>query len=171
LGAITLDLLYHFHTLDDLAEDNVLAIEPAGDDGGDEELGAVGVLAGVGHGEQARLSMRQLEVLIRELLAVDGLATSAIVVGEVAALEHELGDDAVEARALVAEAVLAGAQLAKVFGCPGDNIVIELEDNPLGLLFANLDIKENVTHFFGWFFGVVSQRVCCCWVLLFDGLD
>ena len=40
--------------------------------------------------------MLQLEVLILELVAIDGLATSAIVVGEVTTLAHELGDDAVE---------------------------------------------------------------------------
>ena len=49
-------------------------------------------------------------VLIRELGAVDGLAAGAVVVGEVAALAHELGDHAVEGGALEAEALLAGAQ-------------------------------------------------------------
>jgi hypothetical protein len=31
---------------------------------GDEELGSVGVLSGVGHGEETRLGVLQLEVLI-----------------------------------------------------------------------------------------------------------
>jgi len=44
-----LDLVDDLEALEDLAEDNVLAVEPGGDGGGDEELGAVGVLAGVGH--------------------------------------------------------------------------------------------------------------------------
>jgi hypothetical protein len=41
----SLDGLDHSERLvvSDLAEDDVLAIEPAGDDGGDEELGAVAV--------------------------------------------------------------------------------------------------------------------------------
>jgi hypothetical protein len=56
----------------------VTAVEPRGDDGGDEELRAVGVGAGVGHGEQERLVVAELEVLVGELLAVDGLATSAL---------------------------------------------------------------------------------------------
>lgn len=38
-------------------------------------LAAVGVGTGVGHGEHARLSVLELEVLIGEFLAVDGLAT------------------------------------------------------------------------------------------------
>ena len=40
-----LDLLNDLVALEDLAEDDVAAIEPAGDDSGDEELGAVGVLS------------------------------------------------------------------------------------------------------------------------------
>ena len=44
----------------------MLSIEPAGNDSGDEELRAVGVLASVGHGEEARLGVLQLEVLVCE---------------------------------------------------------------------------------------------------------
>jgi hypothetical protein len=42
-----------------------------GDDSGDEELRAVGVLASIGHGQQARLGVLQLEVLVREAVTVD----------------------------------------------------------------------------------------------------
>jgi len=35
--------------ISNLAEDDVLAIEPAGDNSGDEELGTVGVRTGIGH--------------------------------------------------------------------------------------------------------------------------
>ena len=45
----------------------------------DEELGAVGVLAGVGHGQPARAVVLQLEVLVGELLAVDGSDTIIII--------------------------------------------------------------------------------------------
>jgi hypothetical protein len=38
----------------------------------------VRVGAGVGHGEDTGASVPQLEVLVLELLAVDGLATSAL---------------------------------------------------------------------------------------------
>lgn len=40
LGAV-LDLLDNVITLEDLAEDDVFAVQPGGDDGGDEELRAV----------------------------------------------------------------------------------------------------------------------------------
>lgn len=46
--------------------------------GRDEELRAVGVSAGVGHREQTRLCVLLVEVLVSELLSVDGLATSSV---------------------------------------------------------------------------------------------
>lgn len=41
-------------------------------------------------------SVLELEVLILKLVAIDGLAASAVVIGEITTLAHELGDDAVE---------------------------------------------------------------------------
>ena len=61
-----------------LAEDDVAAVEPGGDDGGDEELGAVGVGPRVGHAEEEGLVVGELEVLVGELLAVDGFAARAL---------------------------------------------------------------------------------------------
>lgn len=90
-------------------------------------------------------------LLVSELLAVDRLATSAVVVceritkvrprshrrrggvlsrggtgltGEVTTLEHKVGDDTVERRALVAKAVLAGRECAEVGGGLGDDVVV-----------------------------------------------
>lgn len=54
------------------------------------------------------------KVFIVKLLPVDGLAPGAVVVGEVTALAHELRDDAVEAAALEAKALLVGAQAAEI---------------------------------------------------------
>lgn len=50
--------------------------------------------------------MLQGKVLVRKLVSVDRLATSAIVVGEVTTLTHEVGNDTVEAAALETEARL-----------------------------------------------------------------
>lgn len=133
-----LDLLDDLVALKDLAENNVLAVEPGGDGGGDEKLRAVGVLAGVGHAcekscvsmimpvqlclhcakhtQETLLGVLQLKVLIRELVAVDALPASAVALGEVTALDHELLDDAVEVGALVAVALLAGCKGAEVLG-------------------------------------------------------
>lgn len=82
--------------LGDLAKDDVLAVEPRGGDGGDKKLGPVGVASGVGHREKAWAGVFYLEVLIGECGAVDRLAACAVVVSEVAALQHEVRDDPVE---------------------------------------------------------------------------
>jgi len=116
--------------ISNLAEDDVLAIQPGGNDGGDEELRAVGVGTSIGHGQHAGLGVSFLKVLIRKLLAVDRLATGAITTGEVATLQHELWDDSVEGRALVAEALLASAESTEVLGSLGNYIVVEDEVDP-----------------------------------------
>ena len=53
LGAEAFDLLDDVHPLDDLAEHNVLSVEPLGLGGAEEKLGAVSVGTGVGHGENS----------------------------------------------------------------------------------------------------------------------
>ena len=106
----------------------MLSVEPAGLGGAEEELGAVGVGASVGHGEDSGPGVLQLEVLILELVAVDGLAPGAVVVGEVSALAHEVGDHAVEGGVSEAEALLAGTEGAEVLGGAGNHITAELEE-------------------------------------------
>ena len=99
--------------------------------------------------------MGDFEVLIGELLTVDGLATGAlfnrnglaivsswktiakrkgnwiayVATGEVTTLEHELGDDTVELGALVTLDLGLGAELSEVLGSLGNNVVVELEVN------------------------------------------
>lgn len=114
LRSVRLDALDDVHALDDAAEHDVLAVQPRRLHGGQEELAAVGVWSSVGHGQDAWAGVLELEVLVLELVAVDRLATSAVVVGEVASLAHEVRDDTVESAALVAEALLARAQRAEV---------------------------------------------------------
>lgn len=101
--------------------------------------------------------MKLLEVLVGELLTVDGLATGTlqsrsisivskfvfflsvkvgrytdISTGEVTALQHERWDDTVERAALVAEALLTSAESTEVFGGLGDYIIIQLEVDASG---------------------------------------
>jgi hypothetical protein len=57
VGTVRLDLGDEVETLEDLAEDDVLAVQPRGLDGGDEELGAVGSGTGVSHREKSGLGV------------------------------------------------------------------------------------------------------------------
>jgi hypothetical protein len=143
LGADGLDRLDDVHAVDNDAEHDVLAVEPRGLDGAEEELGAVGARAGVGHGQDAGAGVLELEVLIRELGAVDGLAAGASAVGEVAALDHEVGDDAVERGALVVQrlarlalALLARAERAEVLDSLRDGLTVEAHGDASGRLAA-----------------------------------
>ena len=95
-------------------EDDVATVQPGGDGRGDEKLGAIGVRARVRHGERAGRRVGQRKVLVCKLGAVNGFAARARPFREVAALEHEVGDDAVEDGALVGQGLagLADALLA-----------------------------------------------------------
>lgn len=142
LAAERLDLLNDVHALDDGAEDNVTVVEPGSLDSGDKELRTVGVRAGVGHRHDAGSGVLQGEVLILELVAVDGLATSSVVVGEIAALAHEVGDDTVESGAFVSESLLAGAQCSEVFTRFWSYISSQLDDDTTERLVVSLHIEK-----------------------------
>lgn len=61
-----------------------------------------------------------------------------VATGEVTALEHEVGDDSVEGRALVAEALLASAESTEVLSGLGDHVVEEVEVDATLLLCRGL---------------------------------
>jgi len=84
--------------------------------------------SGIGHRQQERLVVLEVEVLVIELLAVYGFSASAIALREVSTLYHELLDDTVENGALVVQrlarlagAPLSGAEGAEVLGGLGDD--------------------------------------------------
>ena len=82
--------------------------------------------------------------LTLELLAVDRLSTGTVTAGEVATLEHEVGDDTVEGRALVAETMLAGGELAEVTSGLWDDVVVELEGDATRGLVVDRDVELRV---------------------------
>ncbi len=71
LRANSLDGLDDIQALNNLAEDNVLAVQPGAGDSANEELGSVGVGASVSHGKDTSASVLVDEVLISELSTVD----------------------------------------------------------------------------------------------------
>jgi hypothetical protein len=80
----------------------------------------------------------------RKLLAIDRFSPSTVVLGEVTSLQHELRDDTVETRALVAIAVLACAKLSEVPRSLGDDVVIKLEYDSTRVGAAYGDIKLRI---------------------------
>uniref|UniRef100_A0A8B9C633 Uncharacterized protein n=1 Tax=Anser brachyrhynchus TaxID=132585 RepID=A0A8B9C633_9AVES len=109
----------------------VLPIQPVCFITRDEELGAVGTFtARSGRAGLTRPRVLENEVFIIKLLPVDGFASSAVVVGEVSSLAHELGDDAVEAAPLEAEAFLVGTEAAEIF-CSGPEAEVSTAPQPL----------------------------------------
>jgi len=84
-----------------LAEDDVAAVEPGAGDRGDEELGAVGVWASVGHGEYSGATVTEIGV---EFVGETVSGTAASRLSWVAALEHEALNYAVEGDAVVVAA-------------------------------------------------------------------
>ena len=136
----------HVHALDHLAEDHMLAVEPRRLHGAEEELRAVGVRAGVGHAQDAGAGMLQLEILIGELLAVDRLAAGAVLVGEIAALAHEVWNDAVEGAAFVAEALFTGAERAEVLRRLGHDVRTQFNDHPPKRLAVGGDVPDSTAE-------------------------
>lgn len=135
-GTHDLDLLYRFvfgvrldetqatydaHAGLDAAEDCVLAVEPGRGGQRYEELAAVRVRPGVGHTQDSRAGMLELERLgdlVGELVAVDGGTTTARP-RRVASLHHEARDDAVEYRLVVVAAPRQGLEVGACLGRVG----------------------------------------------------
>ena len=111
--------IHNIHSRDNLTEDSVLAVEMRRGSQGDEELAAVCAGPAVGHGQDALARVDERAVkLVLELCAVDRGAAAAGAC-RVAALDHEVGDDAVENDVVVFVGVGQGG---KVLACLRDGI-------------------------------------------------
>ena len=133
-------------SINNLAVDDVLSVEPWAGNEGDEELRAICVFTGICHWEEVRFGMLDFEVFVFKLVSVDGLSSSAVMVGEVTSLGHEVVDDTMESWSLVSKSFLAGAESSEV-GCSfGDDVIIEFEDNFSSRVSVDGDVEEHVWH-------------------------
>jgi hypothetical protein len=79
LGLIALTFRYilngldNIHALKNPAKHDVFAIQPAGDDCGDEELRPVSIFTRVSHRENTRFGVAKFEILVSKALSVDRL--------------------------------------------------------------------------------------------------
>src|SRR5258708_546541 len=135
----------------------MLAGQPAGVGDGDEELRAIGVGAGVGHGEFAGL----LEAVLRALGLVGDLVAGAAHAGAfgVAALDHELRNHAMEDGAVIELGTLLAAAVP-LFGAFGE--ADEVGYGVGRVLFEELTddgafggFECRVGSWLGWHFGVL----------------
>jgi len=123
---------------------------------GDEKLRTVGVLSGVSHGQEERLSMLQFEVLVPELFTVNAFSTCSIEGSEVTTLGHETANDSVENRTLEMQrlsaewalAFLSGAETSEVLSCLGNDVSKEFHLDALLDFFSDFDVEIN-TRIFG----------------------
>ena len=136
-----------------LAEEGVVLVE--GVDGllGDEELAAVGVGSGVGHGQLAG----PVEVQVGIELVVEAVAGIAHAgAGGVAALDHELGNDAMEGGAVVERLVvllLVGRGVGPVLGALGQRDEVGYRLGRLLLIELAGDAAHGGVHDDDWAIG------------------
>jgi len=143
-GSTRFDLLHQVHVGRDFAEYDVLPIQPRGFHRADEELRTVRIWAGIGHGENSGLGVLQGKVFISKLLSVDRLSTGSVAASEVAALNHEFGNDTMKLTALETKALLPGAESSKVFSRLGNDVGVERElYAPFGLA-ADCNVEEHL---------------------------
>lgn len=83
-------LLHHIHALLDPPESHVLEVEVLRLLQGDEELRGVRVTPPTGHRQDSGACVLHVKVLVFKLVAVDGLASRSIVVGDITALKDRL---------------------------------------------------------------------------------
>ena len=81
-----------------------------------------------------RLAMILYKIFILKLVAVDALATSSVTPREVTTLAHEIRNDAVEDRALVAKAFLTSAQSTEILCNMEKMVMAEIHNYRLTIL-------------------------------------
>ena len=107
-----LDLIDDILSGHHMTEDRMFAVQMRGRHMGDEELAAVGVGAGVGHGEDAGARMLQGRI---DLVGEGVARTAGPGSQRTAALDHEIRDNPVEGQAIVEFMPLGSGAAAEIF--------------------------------------------------------
>jgi len=141
LTADFLDSSNYIHTFGDLAKNDVFAVQPTSNSGGDKELATVGVWSAVSHGQETWSNVFFDEVFVSEFFAVDRFSAGSVLSSEIASLAHETWDDSVEWTSFVAETFFSGAQSSEVFDGFWYNIVVHFENDSTGWFTANGHVK------------------------------
>mmetsp|Transcript_13072 Transcript_13072/g.18072 ORF Transcript_13072/g.18072 Transcript_13072/m.18072 type:complete len:258 (-) Transcript_13072:197-970(-) len=139
-----------FVSFEDFAKDDMFSVKVRSWGNSQEKLRSIGMLPSVRHREQAFLLMLNFEVLVFKLLAVNGLASLTIPIGEVSSLAHESRNYSVERAAFVVEwlsflsnSFLAGAQGPEVCNCLRNLFSVQSHHYPPLLLPSDGNIEED----------------------------
>ena len=121
----------------------MLPIQPRRINRADKKLTPVSIRPCVSHGKDPLPRVGKREILIVELVTVNRFPARPVTVSEVPTLTHELRDDAVEPGTLVAEAGLAGAELAEVLGGFRGDVRAELKGYATDIGTAYVHVEED----------------------------
>lgn len=121
----------------DFAEHSVLSVQPRSRDVGHEKLAAVGARTGVCHRKNSRTGVFEIRMnLVLELVA----RTAGTRASRVAALNHEVRDDAVKSESVV---IALGGEV-EVVGA--GNRRFAREERCLNITFGCLQLDANIVH-------------------------
>jgi len=150
VGPRTLDFPYHAHAVDDLAKDDMFTVQVRGGNGGEEELAAIGVGAGIRHAKNTGLGMFQLEILVVESTrSIDGHFPCSVPIYEISSLTHEVGDYSMERATSVTlhpptgVFELARAEAAEVFRGGRNDILEEFHCDAAERLSSLCHVEED----------------------------
>ena len=74
----------------------MLAVKPWALDSSYKKLATIRVRSSIGHRKQTRSSVGDLEVLVLELVPIDGLASGTVKIRKITTLEHKIGNNPME---------------------------------------------------------------------------
>lgn len=134
----------HCHAIDDFSKYHMFAVQPGGLGQGDEELRAIGIRPGIGHADPSNAIMLQFEVLIWKCLTVNAYTASAIPIGEVSSLNHEIFDDTMKFASFISISFLPCGQSNKIVHRLGHNFSKEANHYPANIFVSDPHIKENL---------------------------
>jgi hypothetical protein len=140
-GADALDFLDNIQAFRHISKDDVLSIKPRSFHSTEEKLTSVRVGSSIGHGKNSGASVRELKVFIGELVSVDGLASSSVVVGEVSSLAHEIRNHTVERTLGESKTLLSGAESTEILSRLGDNVGAKLHFDATSRRCADGNVK------------------------------
>ena len=143
-GCAFLDFFHSFVAFHNLTKDRVAVVQPGSEGRGYEKLTAVGVGAGIGHGQNAFFGKAEAGIeFVLKFATPEGLPTSAGACG-IATLNHEIRNDPVENNAVI---IALFDQSAEVFHSFRGLIRKQTNANTALIGFQNSESFLCIAHF------------------------